>query len=112
FNRKGVVVSGSKTTGNSVLGNAIFANTGPGIDLGDDGVTLNDSAGHVGPNDFQDFPILEQVSGSGGNRTVFGHLKSTPSATFRIEFFANAEYDPSGYGEGQLYLGSVAVTTD
>jgi hypothetical protein len=109
----GVLIPSVGTTGNSVLGNSIFANARLGIDLGDDGVTANDAGDtDTGPNDFQNFPVLTQVTASGGNRTVFGHLKSTPSATFRIEFFANAEYDPSGYGEGQLYLGSVDVTTD
>src|SRR5262249_35537381 len=45
YDRKGVVITGSDTTGNRILGNAIFANAGPGIDLGDDGVTLNVSTG-------------------------------------------------------------------
>src|SRR5262249_41684373 len=31
---------------------------------------------------------------------------------YRIEFFASAAVDPSGYGEGQRYLGSTTVTTD
>ncbi|HYT92087.1 MAG TPA: hypothetical protein VEL76_25455 [Gemmataceae bacterium] len=78
FNRKGVVVSGSGTTGNAILGNAIFANAGLGIDLGDDGVTLNDAAGHSGPNNYQNFPVLTQVTASGSDRTVFGHIRGTP----------------------------------
>ena len=32
--------------------------------------------------------------------------------TFRLEFFANPAPDPSGYGQGQTYLGFVNVTTD
>ena len=32
--------------------------------------------------------------------------------TFRIEFFASAVGDASGYGEGERYLGSTTVTTD
>jgi parallel beta-helix repeat protein len=112
FNRKGVVIVGSGAAANRVLGNSIFANAGPGIDLGDDGVTLNDAAGHSGPNNFPNFPVLTQVTDSGNGRTVFGHLSSTPNTTFRVEFFANDAYDPSGYGEGQVYLGFVDVTTD
>jgi titin len=47
---------------NSVQGNSIYGNAGLGIDLGGayptpgpDGVTFNDSEGHTGPNNFQDF---------------------------------------------------------
>jgi hypothetical protein len=112
YNRKGVVVAGNGTTGNAILGNSVFANLGPGIDLGDDGVTLNDAAGHNGPNNFQNFPVLTQVTALGASRTVFGHLNSAPGTTFRIEFFANDTYNPSGYGEGQVYVGFVDATTD
>jgi hypothetical protein len=31
---------------------------------------------------------------------------------FRVEFFANAAPDPSGFGEGQTFLGFANVTTD
>jgi hypothetical protein len=110
YNRKGVVITGSGTTGNRISGNAIFANAGPGIDLGDDGITRNDDAGHNGPNNFQNFPILTRVTASGGSRTVFGRLAGTPNTTYRIEFFASAAYDPSSYGQGQVYLGSADVT--
>ncbi len=112
FNRTGVLLLDSTTTGNSILGNAVFANSGPGIDLGGDGVTPNDALGHTGPNNFQNFPVLTQVTAAGGSRTVFGRLDSTPGTTFRVEFFANAAYDPSGYGQGQVFLGSVDVATD
>jgi hypothetical protein len=30
---------------------------------------------------------------------------------YRIELFANAVCDPSGFGEGETYLGSISVTT-
>ncbi len=112
YNRKGVVLTGTATTGNRILGNAIFANAAMGIDLGDDGVTLNDASGHSGPNNFQNFPVLTQVTASGNGRTVFGHLRSTQNTTFALDFFANAAFDPSGYGQGEVYLGSVTVTTD
>src|SRR5207244_1754900 len=66
FNAKGVVVTGNTSTGNAIEGNAIFSNTGLGIDLGDDGVTANDSSGHAGPNNFQNFPVLTSAISSGG----------------------------------------------
>ena len=51
----------------AILGNSIFANTGLGIDLDDDGVTLNDSVGHSDhqANHHQNFPALSSVSRSG-----------------------------------------------
>ena len=39
-------------------------------------------------------------------------LNSSAAETFRIEFFANSSADPSGYGEGQRYLGFANVATD
>src|SRR5262249_29649017 len=63
FNRRaGVVVFNGASTGNSIRGNSIHDNGGLGIDLGLNGVTLNDSAGHVGPNNYQNFPVLTSVT--------------------------------------------------
>jgi hypothetical protein len=104
-----VIVRNDSAVGNSLSENAIFSNASLGIDVGDNHVpTLNDSMGHVGPNHFQNFPVLTAAT----NGAVAGTLSSTPNTTFRIEFFANAQADPCGYGEGQTYLGFVNVTTD
>jgi PKD repeat protein len=119
----------------SVLGNAIHDNTGLGIDLGGtappppygldtpginpDGVTLNDSAGHIGPNHYQNFPVLTSVAQEGYRLTFRGTLTGDPNTTFRLDFFANSSLfsagnrtDPSGYGEGGEFLGYAEVTTD
>jgi hypothetical protein len=46
-------------------------------------------------------------------RIVAGQLNELAHCeTFTIELFANVEGDPSGFGEGQFFLGSVTVTTD
>lgn len=39
-------------------------------------------------------------------------LNSTPGATFVVDFYANSAADPSGYGEGERWLGAHTVTTD
>jgi hypothetical protein len=44
--------------------------------------------------------------------TITGRLNSSASTTYRIEFFANDAIDPSGYGQGQTFLGFKDVTTD
>jgi uncharacterized repeat protein (TIGR01451 family) len=110
----GVVVTGLNvgTPHFRITRNSIFNNGGLGIDLGYDGVTPNDSMGHVGPNNFQNFPLLASVTASSAATEVSGTLASTPNSSFRIEFFANADLDPSGHGEGQTFLGFVNVTTD
>jgi titin len=119
FNRnEGVVIyglpvtDGMPSTGNSIRGNSIHDNGGLGIDLGGNGVTLNDSAGHIGPNNYQNFPVVTNVTLSGGLTQVSGQLDSTPNTTFTVDFYANTLPDPTGYGEGQTYLGSWSVTTD
>jgi hypothetical protein len=43
---------------------------------------------------------------------VRGELHSAPNTTFTLDFYASATANPSGFGEGQRYLGSVVVTTD
>jgi titin len=114
-NQKGVVIGlrrADAATGNAVLGNAIFANTLLGIDLGNDGVTLNDSSGHAGPNLFQDFPVLTAAASSASGTTIAGTVQGPANSTLRVELFANAAADPSGYGQGQIFLGFVAVATD
>ncbi len=116
FNRgKGVVVSRgwASTTGNRILGNSIHSNGSLGIDLGNNGVTLNDATdSDTGPNNLQNFPIITGFASSGGNVLLTGTLTSTASSTFRLEFFANDTCDPSRYGEGRVFLGYHNVTTN
>src|SRR5262249_36425885 len=108
----GVAVTGTGSTENAIRANTIYGNGGLGIDLGDDGVTLNDSLGHVGPNNYANFPVLSAVFAGSTDTTIQGTLNSTPNTVFLLDFFANNDGDPSGYGEGQIYLGSASVGTD
>lgn len=39
-------------------------------------------------------------------------LNSLPARSFTVEFFASPDGDPSGFGQGQLYLGNTAAVTD
>ncbi len=100
-------------TGVSILSNSIHDNSRLGIDLGNDGVTPNTPGGpHPGPNNLQNFPVLTAVTSSAGSTAVTGTLNSAPNAPFTIQFFASPKANPSGYGEGQTYLGQLTVTTD
>ncbi len=101
------------TVGNSIQGNSIFGNAVLGIDLGNDGVSENTPGGpHSGPNNLQNFPVLTSAVTASGATTILGTLNSTPDTTFCIEFFSNKVGDPSGYGQGQTYLGFTNATTD
>jgi len=107
----GVTVVGGNAFGDSILGNSIFTNAALGIDLGADGVTSNQTSFGEGPNDLQNIPILISATCSNGSTVVQGTTRGTGSATsMRIEFFANAACDPSGYGEGENFVGFVDVT--
>jgi uncharacterized repeat protein (TIGR01451 family) len=100
-------------TGNSILSNSIFSNGGLGIDLGPAGVTPNDPGdGDVGANGLQNFPVLTVANLAGTSTNIQGTLNSNPGSTFRIEFFSSQFPNPTGFGEGQTFIGSVNVTTN
>ena len=97
---------------NAILGNSIFRNGGLGIDLGSDGVTPNAPGLRNGPNGLQNYPVLTAATVSGGSIVIDGTLNSLPNTSFRVELFGNPAADPSSFGEGKTFLGSVDVTTD
>ncbi|WP_165232189.1 Calx-beta domain-containing protein [Aquisphaera insulae] len=104
-------------TGDSILSNDIWANNRIGIDLvapGDPatGVTPNAPGIRSGPNNLQNAPVLTTAVGGGTVSSIQGSLNSLPGITFLIQFFTSLVPDPSGYGQGQTYIGSMTVTTD
>jgi parallel beta-helix repeat protein len=114
-----LIIAGN--TGNAITQNMVHDNSGLGIDLRadsasteiGDGVTANDALDpDTGGNNLQNYPVLSSADSSGGNTTVIGTFNSTASTTFTIEFFSSTVPDPSGNGEGEVYLGSDTVTTD
>ncbi|MGB7989486.1 MAG: DUF4347 domain-containing protein, partial [Candidatus Methylophosphatis roskildensis] len=113
-NSVGVSVADASTTGNAILSNSIYGNTGLGIDLGTTGVTANDTGdGDSGPNRLQNFPVLTTARTDGSTQLIVtGTLNSATNSYYRIEFFANSAQDGSGYGEGQRYLGYANVPTN
>jgi len=113
----GVVVV-KNCVNDAILGNSIYSNSYQlGIDLYDGGfgVTPNDNNtgdADSGPNNLQNFPVLTSVISNGGTTTIEGTLDSAFSSPFRIELFSNNACDPTGFGQGQSYLGFANVTTD
>lgn len=103
----------SHTTGVLVFRNSIFNNGGLGIDLGNDGVTLNHTPVDVdGPNKFQNFPVLTSASSASGQYKIEGTLDALPGGDYTIYVYGNPQCDASGYGEGQTDIAGGTVTTD
>ena len=103
-------------TGNAIRGNSIHSNIGIGINLqttdSDNTVTPNDPGdGDSGANTLQNFPVLTAVTVAGATTTIDGTLDSLPNMTFTLDFYRSPSADASGYGEGEVYLGSANVTT-
>ncbi len=115
YNSRGVIVDANPTNSfnNAILGNRIFGNATLGIDLYPAGVRSNDSGdGDTGPNNYQNYPVLTSARTDGTQINLVGTLNSAANTSFRIEFFASATGDASGYGEAERYLGFVNVTTN
>ncbi|HEY7089551.1 MAG TPA: malectin domain-containing carbohydrate-binding protein [Tepidisphaeraceae bacterium] len=109
----GVIVRDDDCIGNRISENSIFSNGKLGIQLGN--ITdplLNRPGTLTGPNDDQNYPSIDSALVSGGHTSVTGKFNSIPNGFFTLEFFGNASADPSGFGEGQVFLGSERVQTD
>jgi uncharacterized repeat protein (TIGR01451 family) len=107
----GVVVDAG--TGVLIRTNSIYGNSGLGIDLGGDGITSNDANdADTGPNNRQNWPVISLVTSDGTTTTIHGSLSSTANTNFALQFFSSAFADPTGFGEGQIYLGEATVTTN
>ena len=87
------VASGSH---HAILSNSIFSNGDLGIKLAD------------GANNQQSAPVLTSVTAT----TIQGKLSGQANTAFRIEFFSNTAPDPSGFGEGQTFIGFINATTN
>jgi CSLREA domain-containing protein len=109
---EGAVAAGS---GNSILGNSIHSNEALGISLSDGpGTTVKaNDAGDAdsGTNELQNFPVLSSAASDSSTTRIEGTLNSSADSRFRVEFFSSPTCDPSGHGEGQVFLGSASVTT-
>lgn len=100
----------------SIRGNSIQRNGSLGISFhtGPKGSPTPNDPGDTddGPNRLQNYPVLTAATNDGNNITIAGNLNSHPNTLYTLDFYANPECDPSGYGEGQWYLGAVTVITD
>jgi hypothetical protein len=102
-------IDGMVPLGNRFYQNSIFDNGGLGIDLGDDGVDVNDAAdADSGENERFNYPWLSVQGGA----LVTATLEGPPNTDLTVEFYRSTGCDASGYGEGQQYLYTERPTTD
>jgi hypothetical protein len=117
FNERAGLVVDQSVTGVRISGNSAFSNGQLGIDLlgpgGSAGVTPNDPLdADVGANGLQNYPVLTSATLVGPTTHIVGTLDSEPLSDYTLEFFASSACDGSGFGEGELFLGSTYVVTD
>jgi hypothetical protein len=89
-----------------ILSNSIFGNRGLGLDRGEDGPTPY-------RNTNAQSPVITSVTSSAEGTVISGNLRTYtfgPKGPFRIQFFSNTSPDPTGYGEGQTYIGETTIT--
>ena len=95
-------------------GNRIHSNGALGVELLDTAFILGQGTDPTQPPPVwaERVPLIGGATGDAGSTQVaYTLLNATPSANYRVEAFANTACDPSGYGEGQAYLGAVQVQT-
>jgi hypothetical protein len=103
----------NNATGVAIGRNSIFDNLGLGIDLETNGVTANDVGdADGGANGQQNYPSFVSIALGPDDVTLAGTIESTANTSFRLRFFTVETADPTGFGEGKDYLGSVDLTTD
>ena len=108
----GIEVRNNISLGNLITQNAIYDNGELGINLvADDdtwpGVTLNDEDDDdTGPNKLMNFPVLTSAMATPGQLIVKGTIDTQDPRQVTLEFFANFAPDSTGYGEGEIFLGT------
>jgi uncharacterized repeat protein (TIGR01451 family) len=110
----GIEISASNQQG-TFLSNSIFGNANGGISFANAYPTPNhlneQGIPSPAPNDFQNYPVLSSATTNGTTTEVLGSLNAAANTQYLVQFFASPQADPTGYGQGQVYLGSEMSTT-
>lgn len=115
FNAKDGIAVALFAVGNTFSRNSIHSNGGLGIDLADDGVTSTRDdldADQDAANNLQNIPVIASALVFSTTTDVRVQLKNKPNTQYRVELFVSSAADPSGFGEGQTFIGSAIITTD
>ncbi len=116
FNEQDGITVSSVTRSVTIRGNSVHSNGDLGIDLsvGDaPGVTPNDEDDEDdGANRLQNFPVITEVTTTGGSTTVEGTLDVPSDVTdgeYSIRVYSSPDCDTSGHGEGKFFQGAQTV---
>jgi len=115
--RSGIMIwehpsSNANADGNQIIQNSIYDNgtsstSGLGIDLNNDGPTLNDVSDLDNlPNQDLNFPVIDSAINIAGKTNIYGHIDIDSDPLQAVVEVFQAKVDPSGHGEGQIFLGS------
>ncbi len=110
FPNCGIAVTGTTSVRNTISNNLIYGNGGLAIDLGADGVTLNDPGDlDIGPNNLLNYPEIDSIfMDPDSTFTVYGRASDSSRVEFFVAHPANDDSrppDPSGHGEAYSYIG-------
>ncbi|UCC45523.1 MAG: hypothetical protein JSU65_06295 [Candidatus Zixiibacteriota bacterium] len=99
-------VNATNADRNLITQNSTYNNIGLGIDLQNDGVTPNDMGDPDNlANEEMNFPVITTVNYSSPTTSIAGTCE--PNAVV-VEVF-KADLDPTGYGEGAVFLGNAVI---
>ncbi len=117
FPGNGISVTGALSVRNRLTRNLIYRNNGLAIDLGADGITIND-VGDVdtGPNDLLNYPVVDTIyDGMDGKYYLVGQASDSAIVEFYVAHPAGQSAepeDPSGHGEAYTYVGADTCDSD
>ena len=118
FPDNGIVIPEASARYNSITNNNIYGNGLLGIDLGGDGVTVNDPGdGDSGANDLLNYPEIDSLVVM-FDSTYYAYGRSAPGS--KVDLFLVAPgsgldsvmADPSGHGEGFDHIFSTYADDD
>ncbi|HEY5977309.1 MAG TPA: hypothetical protein VIT85_05585 [Solirubrobacterales bacterium] len=101
--------------------NTIAFNVGPGVWIESassetwvkrNSIHSNDGLGIEIDEEAPAAPTIASFGEANGLATAAGTIETAAPESGELEFFANADCDPSGAGEGELFLGSGEYETD
>ena len=95
----------------SITQNSIFGNGELGIDLGDNGINVNDLGDFdTGPNGLQNYPVISDAWKLPNGKVRFrGNLNSLANEDYYIDFYAQMTHSPTFYGEGETFIGTEII---
>jgi CSLREA domain-containing protein len=108
FGGTGVLID-SVSSGNAVRANSIFSNGGPGINsngLQSAPTITSSTTGAIITGSLSGGLTITPVT------TLIGTVNGIANSTVALDFFDSEACDPSGFGEGQRFVGTVSTATD